>query len=281
MSARQVWVTPPPGLKRLGVRPPLNDYLQSIWARRDFVCALPIGQLRNRNANTALGGLWHLLNPLILAGTYYLIFGIVFGARNDDRNYVTFLVIGLFVFFYTQKSMTGGASTIVANDGIIRNVNLPRAVFPLGSVLAETLTHIPAMGLVLLLAIVTGEDVSVVWLALPLLLLLQAAFNLGLSLFVGRLTFHFRDMQNLLPFIARVWLYMSGVFFAASRVPEGAARQLFEANPAQVFIALHRDLFMEASISGKTLLTAVAWSTVSLVSGFLYFWYREDSYGRD
>ncbi len=268
-------------LQRLGVRPPLREYATALVKRRDFVAALALGQLRSRNANTLLGSLWHLLNPLILAATYYLVFGVFFDARQDVDNYVGFLVTGVFVFHYSQKAMTGGATTIVANAGILKNVNLPRVAFPVGSVLAETLAHLPAVGLLLVLILVTGEGLAASWLLLLPLVLLQGAFNLGLALWVGRLTFHFRDIQNLLPFVMRLLLYVSGVFFAASRVPDGLLRQVFEANPIYVFIALHRALLLDGAAPTRLWLTALAWTAVSLVSGLLFFWSREDSYGLD
>lgn len=271
-----------PELQRLGVRPSLKAYLLALWGRRDFMIALPVSQLRSRNANTLLGGFWHLLNPLVLAATYFLVFGIFFNARDDVDNYVGFLVVGLLVFHYTQKCLTGGATTIVANGAIIRNVTLPRAVFPIGSVIAETLAHLPAVALLLLLALVTGAPLSVAWLLLVPVLVLQAAFNLGLSLWVGRLTFHFRDVQNLLPFVTRLWLYLSGVFFTAERVPEGLLRTLFELNPVHVFIELHRTVLLDgAAPSLGAGLTAVAWAVSALVSGFIFFWSKEDTYGRD
>jgi teichoic acid transport system permease protein len=270
-----------PELQQLGVRPPLKAYLHALWARRDFIVALPVGQLRSRNANTVLGNLWHLLNPLILAATYFLIFGVFFNARDDVDNYIGFLVTGLFVFHYTSKSLTGGANTIVANEGIIRNVNMPRAAFPVGSVLAETLAHLPAMALLLVLVTVTGESPDVAWVLVVPLIALQALFNLGLSLWIGRLTFHFRDVKNVLPFLTRLLLYMSGVFFTIDRVPAGVLQTVFEFNPLQVFINLNRLALLDGTTSAGTWLAAALWTMTSLVSGLLFFWSRENSYGRD
>lgn len=268
-------------LTRLGVRPPLGRYLRMLWDRRDFIVALPVGQLRGRNANTLFGGFWHLLNPAILAGTYYLVFGVFFSARGDVENYIGFLVTGLFVFFYSQKCLTGGASTTVANAGIIKNVNLPRAVFPCGSVLAETLAHLPALALLLAMVLVTGEAVALSWLFLPGLVLIQGVFNLGLAFWVGRLTFHFRDVQNIIPYATRLWLYLSGVFFTVGRVPEGILRDLFEFNPMHVYITAHREILLEGSVSLSTFVAASLWAIITLISGFFFFWASEDRYGRD
>jgi teichoic acid transport system permease protein len=267
-------------LRRLGVRPPLSAYLRSVWRMRDFILALPVSQLRSRDANTALGSFWHLLNPLVLAATYYLVFGVLFDARDDVDNYVGFLITGLFVFYYSQKCLTGGAGTILQNAAIIRSINLPRAAFPIGSVVAETLSHGSALATLLAILLVTGEDMGPTWLLVLPALLLQIGFNLGLAFWVGRLTFYFRDMQNLLPYVTRLLLYLSGVFFTAVRVPEGALRTLFDLNPLQVFISLNRSILLDHSVDLNTWAAAGVWAVFSLVSGFVFFWWRENSYGR-
>lgn len=267
-------------LRRLGVRPPLRRYVASLWSRRDFIVALPMGQLTSRNADTLLGGIWHLLNPLALVGAYYLIFGVIFEARRSIENFAAFLVIGVFVFHFTAKCLNGGAKTIASNGGIIRTVNMPRAVFPVGSVLGELLAHLPALAIMVAFVIATGEPVEPAWGLLVPAVLLQTLFNLGLSFWVGRLTFHFGDVRNMLPFVTRLWLYLSGVFFVGTRIPEGAVRTAFELNPLQVFISLHRQVLLDGTMTANTWVGAAVWTAAALVSGLLFFWWREESYGR-
>lgn len=266
---------------RLGVRPSLVSYCRSLWQRREFVLTMPLGQLQSRNADTALGAVWHLLNPLILAAVFYVVFGVIFEARADVDNYVVFLVTGLFVFTYTQKCLVGGAQAVVSNAGIIRNVNLPRAVFPLGTTISELVMHLPALALLLMLAAATGESPQVSWLLLAPLLALQTLFNLGLALWAARLTFHLRDVQRLLPYATRLWLYLSGVFYTIDRVPEGRARDLFEANPLYLMMDMHRSAIVDGAPTAGQWAALVGWTAVLLVSGLLFFWRGEDRYGRD
>lgn len=266
---------------RLGVRPSLPAYCRDLWRRREFVLTMPLGQLQSRNTDTALGWVWHLLNPLILAGVFYVVFGVIFEARADVDNYVVFLVAGLFVFYFTQKCLVGGAQAVVSNAGIIRNVNLPRATFPLGNTISELLVHLPAIALLLVLAVATGEAPRLSWLALVPLLALQTAFNLGLALWAARLTFHLRDVQRLLPYATRLWLYLSGVFYTVERVPEGWARDAFEANPLHLLMEMHRSALTEGLPTAGQWLALVGWASLLITSGLVFFWRGEDRYGRD
>lgn len=271
---------PADNLVRLGVKPPLGEYLRQIWARRDFAVTVPLGELRAQNMNSVLGSLWHLLNPLLQAGVYYVIFGVLLGARGDADNYVAFLITGLFVFYFTQKAMTAGSRTVISNLPLIQSMSFPRAVLPLSAVLAECLAQLPAIATMLVLVLVTGEPLHLGWLLLVPAYLLQAMFNLGVAFVSARLTFHFRDMEQLLPYFIRLWFYLSGIFFGAERVPEGWLRTLFELNPVYVYITVTRQILLQESHEPRTWLYAVAWALVALLVGFLYFRGHESEYGR-
>lgn len=269
-------------LTRLGTRPRLGPYLRQLWLRREFILTVPLGELRAQHMNTALGSLWHLLNPLINVGVYYLIFGVVLGARDSADNYVGFLVVGLFTFHFVQKATMSGARIIVANLPLLQNLSFPRASLPMAGMLGEMLAQIPAVAVMLLLVAVTGESWAWQWLLVVPSFLLLAAFNLGLAFITGRLTFHFRDIQELLPYLLRIWFYLSGVFFGIEKIPADPPifRQLFRANPAQAFIEFHRGLLLDGSVDTGALSLMVGWALVLLVAGFFFFRQYEAEYGR-
>lgn len=268
-------------LVQLGVKPSLRSYVREVWAKRDFTTTGSFGDLRAQNMNTLFGGIWHLFNPLLLAGVYYIVFGIIFDAADiEGTNYPAFLVIGIFVFTFTQKSMAAGSRTVIANLPLIQSLQFPRVVLPLGAVMTEALAHVPAITMMLLLVMATGEPFTLLW---PLLLpafALQAAFNLGLAMATARMTFHFRDTQQLLPYVTRLWLYLSGVFYSTERIPEGWARTLFELNPVHAFIQLSREILLFQEPQIRTWVISGAWAAFALVGGFFFFRAKEVDYGR-
>jgi len=108
------------GLHRIGARPPLLSYIRQIWERRHFIWALASARSYNRKQNNYLGQLWTVLNPLILAAVYYLVFGVILGTGEGTDNYVGFLVIGIFSFQYFAGTVSAGASSISGNMAMIR-----------------------------------------------------------------------------------------------------------------------------------------------------------------
>lgn len=269
------------GLIKLGQSPRIGPYLRSMWARREFAMAVPLGQLRAQNFDTVLGALWHLLNPLFLAGVYYLVFGVILNTRRDVDNFVAFLTIGVFVFYFTSKCITSGASSITRSVGLIRSINFPRAILPLSSVIGETLAFLPAVLVMLVIALVTGEPPHLTWLLLVPIFAVQMVFNLGLSLVLARMSDHFLDVQQVLPYLIRIWMYFSGVFYVINAsVTNPVLNLALKGNPAHVFITLARDAVLENRTNGKYWAVAVAWAVIVFVGGFIYFKARERSYGR-
>jgi teichoic acid transport system permease protein len=259
----------------------LRAYLRDIWDRRDFVVTVPLGELRAQNQNTVLGSFWHLLNPLFLAGVYYLVFGVIFNAQRGIENYPAFLIIGIFIYTYTGKAATSGARTVVANVKLIQSINFPRSVLPIAAMLAEAYAQLPAVLTMLVLVWLTGGSPSLAWLLIVPALLVQSLFNLGLAFFAARLTFHFRDVQQLLPYLLRVWMYLSGLFYTAEFVLPRAGPTLttvFKANPLYEYMTIARDALIGPGFDPAMWAAATAWAVVVFVAGFLFFRAYEAEY---
>jgi teichoic acid transport system permease protein len=273
-----------PNLRRVGASLPLRDYLTEVWRRREFAITVPLGELKAQNQDTTLGQLWHLLNPLMLIGVYYFVFGVVLGVseRGGVDNYLPFLIVGVIVFNYTRSAVQAGARMIVKNRRLVQFINFPRAILPVSSIVSETVSHFYAVPVMLLLLMLTGEQPRFSWLLLVPIIALQALFNLGLSMMVARFAFHFRDVQNFMPYLLRLWFYMSGVLYpiTAELIGRDWVRLLLQLNPIWSIIEISRDALLDGEFQPAVWGLALAWTLVSLVLGFVYFRRAESEYGR-
>ena len=67
-----------------------------------------------------LGQVWQVLTPLLDAGVYYLIFGLLFEAARGVAHYPAFLITGVFVFAFSERSIVTGSNVMRANLQLIR-----------------------------------------------------------------------------------------------------------------------------------------------------------------
>ncbi|MDX1509871.1 MAG: ABC transporter permease [Nitriliruptorales bacterium] len=275
-----------PSLRPVNAQPGLRLYLEEMWARRSFMVVVPAGDLKARHQDTMLGQLWHMFNPLLLTAVYFLIFDVIVNRSliNEDATYgyLAFLVAGIIPYQYTQKTVMQGARLIISNRSLIQSVRFPRAVLPVSAVIGELMAHGTALFVMLAVILATGVRPSIAWLLVIPITFFQSIFNLGLSFLASRLTFHFRDFQNILPFALRLWFYISGILFEIEQFTQDhpTRRLLLEANPINAFIRLIRDATLEGRTELSAWILALGWTGGLLVAGFFYFRAAETEYGR-
>jgi teichoic acid transport system permease protein len=231
--------------------------------------------------DNVLGNLWHLLNPMLLVAVYFLVFGVLLNTSRGLDNFLGFLTIGVFTFHYSNKSVKAGARSIVANDGLITSIQFPRAILPLATVLGQTAAYLPAVGLMVVIALLTGEAPGWSWLMLLPVLAVQILFNLGLAFFVARLTTQLRDLQNILPFVFRLLFYASGILYTIDgRVTDPVLNAMMKLNPLYAFPALNRQAILGIPAGRIAWISVLTSTAVAFVVGLLYFRAGEQDYGR-
>ena len=162
-----------------------TTYLTQLWDRREFAWFMAMGNLRSRNASTALGLLWWVINPVLQGAVYYIVFGLILGVSRD----LAFLLSGIFVFYFTSTSVTTGANAIIQNRTLLVNLQFPRLIMPMSAVIEAGvgfLASIPALYLIIgpLQYLVNPDKAvwpSAVLLILPLALVAHTSFNFGLA----------------------------------------------------------------------------------------------------
>ncbi|GIF05382.1 ABC transporter permease [Actinoplanes siamensis] len=263
------------------------EYARQLWGYRHFITAHAKAKTVSTLGTTNLGTLWQVLTPAINALVYYIIFGVIIGTGANTTNFVPYLCIGVFVFGFTQATVSQGVNSITGNLGLIRALHFPRASLPLSAALVEIRNFITAMGVLLIIVLITGEPVNLQWLLILPAMVLQAMFNMGMAMGGARLGSKMRDIKQLIPFIMRFWMYASAVLYPVTRFTDhlhGWKLHLVEANPMLVFVELYRHSLMEnVTLAGSPRLLwteAVIWAVVVCGAGFLYFWRGEKGYGR-
>lgn len=252
-----------------------RNYLRELWARREFAWFLATGNLTARNASTSLGLLWWVLNPLIMSGVYYLVFGYIFpGTREGEPAFLAWLLSGMFVFNFTSTALTSGANNILANSKLLVNVRFPRMVLPVAALIESAIGFMTALSIFYVIAWPVNNIRPTAWLlTLPFVLVLNLVFNLGLSALSARLAIPFRDINNLLPHLTRLWLYLSPVIWPLAfleRQP-GWFQAVVHLNPMFDLLSLYRTALMGRPFEPLALWLAVAWAVVAGVGGVLSF----------
>lgn len=305
------------GLRPSASRPPFTAYLRQLWQRRHFIVAYATARNVSMYTDARLGQLWQVLTPLLNASVYYIIFGVIFEAKRGVDHYIAFLVVGVFIFTFTERSILVGSRVMNGNLPLIRALHFPRACLPLAYVIVELEQLLLSMLVLVGIVLATGEPVTWYWLLAVPALLLQTLFNVGAALILARLGAEISDIGQLIPFLTRVWRYFCGVMYSIALLPAALplwVKQVLALNPAAVYISVMRLAVMRSqraeaagtmpynaarcalfrvkeipsmqpychpiATPAQLWISAAAWALAAVVVGLVFFWQAETRYGR-
>jgi teichoic acid transport system permease protein len=258
---------------RVGL-PPIGPYVRELWRRREFALELSRTKLQSQHYDTALGKLWLVLNPMLLALVYFILVDIL---RRGHRPHAFFahLVAGIFAYYFVSGAVRDGVKSVVSGGKLVLNTAFPRTLLPLSTVITSFYRFVPTFLIYIPIHLVSGLPVGLVDLWLIPIVFCLALVAAGLSMFVAALQVYFRDVKSFLPYVLRVWLYASPVLYFAYQVPHGY-KWLLKANPIGSLLSAWSDVLQGGhSPRPVDMLLGLAWGVVLFVCGALFFMSRE------
>jgi ABC-2 type transport system permease protein len=230
-----------------------QNYLSYIYSYKDLIRFLADKEVKVKYKSAVLGRLWSLLYPLLLMMVFTVVFSLIFKVQIE--NFPAFLLCALLPWFYLSFSLSAATTSIVDNSSLIKKTCFPYEVIPLSIVIANLYNFLISLllfsGFLVFFSIIPGWS----WGFLPLVVLLQTVFVLGICLFCSALHTMFRDVKYILELVMLIWFYATPIFYDLSLVPENL-RPFFRLNPLTVFIGLYRDILLYARVPGYQSLLA-------------------------
>jgi teichoic acid transport system permease protein len=271
-----------PGLLPLDAQPRFIRYLRDLWIHRDLAFRMALNDHRSENHGYVLGRLWFLLTPLLRIGVYALVFGVILAGRRPE-NFIVFLAIGIFLFRFIQESITKGSTSLSANQALLHALYFPRAVLPLSAVLRQFLSFRYEATVTFAVVVAVTGSVTSKWLLFAFVLTpLATIFALGGAFLLAPLVTRVRDMTKVLPFVFRLFFYLSGVLFPIGLLVDGyPILRFLPFVPFYAYIGLGRHLLLAPDPDASLLwVSGVLWASTALIVGVLVFIRGEHHYGR-
>src|SRR5215213_10988423 len=209
--------------------------LRELWTYRDLLMILAGRDVKLRYKQTSLGVTWVVLQPLVAALIFSLMFGRFAKLPSDGQPYLLFVFSGLVVWNYFAAVLQRAGNSLITDQRLITKVYFPRLAIPLASTFSAMIDL--CVALVVLGVFMGIYGIAPTWrlAAFPGFVLLAAVTATGVSLWLSALNVKYRDFAHATPFLLQVWMFASPVAYATSIVPE-RFRVIYSLNPAVAFI---------------------------------------------
>jgi ABC-type polysaccharide/polyol phosphate export permease len=260
----------------------LTQRVRDLYAFRYLVRYLASSQLRVERVSFAFGFVWWLLDPLLMIAIWTFVLAGLLGRGHAPGGvpFPLFLMAAMLPWQYMNRTVMIGVSLTLNKELQMRQIAFPRAVFPLSLSISEAVKLLLALAIFPFVALAFGESLSPVQLlAVPLIPIL-IAITVGISWFFAALNFVFRDTQQLLSVLFRLWLFLSPVLYSLIALP-ARVRPIAELNPMCWILVCFRTVLVYHQIPslphvGEAIVAAIVTTTI----GFTFFHMVEPRFAR-
>jgi lipopolysaccharide transport system permease protein len=232
-------------------------------------------ELLGRYNGSALGIAWAVLTPVVMITIFTFIFAGIFGARfgasSSHWDYALYLFCGLLPWTMFQESVQQSASTIIVHANLVKRVVFPLETLPAAQVFAAVGNQLFATVGLLIATLAIQRELHLTTLWLPVLLLPQLLFALGVAWLIASLGVFLRDIAQGITLLLMAWMYLTPIIYPESIVPD-RFRLLINVNPFTPLVRSYRRIFLDGAPPdwrGLAYFTAVA----ILVCLFGYWWF--------
>ncbi len=230
----------------------MGGYSSAIWRCRYFWLSLVKMDLHARYRGSVLGMGWSLLQPIAMTMIFCVVFSQIF--HEDATEYAPFVLTGLAFWAYTQFCILNGCLCFFQGESYIRQYPAPMAIYPLRTVLGAAFHLVLALGVSVVLAIITLHTFHLgALLTLVPTLLLLLMFGWGLSLLGGLATVFFRDTKHLAEVGLQIVFYLTPIMYRPRLLQHERLAWLLEWNPLMPFLSLLRCVIVEGHVPSPIL----------------------------
>jgi lipopolysaccharide transport system permease protein len=248
--------------------------LRELYQYRALLWALTMRELKARYRASVLGFLWTFLNPTLNMAVYVLVFGVLM--TNSVDRYPYYLFCGLIPWIFFSSSVLGGTTSVSDRRDLLTKVRFPAQVLPATVVLTNLINFLLSLPLLFLLGAFYGDPPSWHLVLLPVVLLVQTMFTLGVTYFLSALNVAFRDLQHIVANLVQMLFFLTPVLwslndikpfdrFGVSMTADEARAAMVYGNPMAAVMSAWRDIFYVHQVPAWQPLLSVACLSLALL----------------
>lgn len=244
--------------------------IKDLFTHRRYLFGSFWAEFRYRYAGTALGIFWFIVDPLLDALIYTVVFTQLAGIRTGGGkgiDYAVFLMAALFPWLTFSRIITFGSNSLNAGSLYLRRLAIPPSIFIAKDTLVSLLSLLIYMIVLMLINPLLGHSLSWNLIFIPFVAILLALLGFGMSLILGHLRVFFPDVGEILQPLTQLWRWTLPINYSYDILPDWL-RRIMQFNPPYLFIKSFRDIIVDRTApSPITWVYMLAWVVFFFVIG--------------
>jgi len=243
---------------------------QELREYRDLFYFLVWRDIKAFYAQTVLGFLWAIIQPVLQILIFTIILGNVAQLSSDGIPYALFVSVAIIPWTYMSQTIGLSSQSLVQGGNMLGKIYFPRLIFPISPVLSKLVDF--GISILIVICLLLYYRVAPTWnlLFFPVFFLLMISIPMGAGLWFSSLAIRFRDVKQAMPFFIQMLMYSAPIVYSASSIPE-TYRILYSLNPIVGVIEGYRACLLGTPIPWLYIIPGMITAAILLISGAYYF----------
>lgn len=243
-----------------------------IFKHKKIIYSTTLHDLKSKNAGSIFGVVWLFLYPILFLAMYAFVYLMIFKIRLDVMSpyeYVMLIFCGLIPFLSFAEALGRGVNSVTSNSNLIKNTLFPIEFAPVNVVLSSQVLLFVGF-IMLFIVMIFFDKVGIAYIYLPLIVILQVMFTIGLVWILSTLNVFFRDLGQIIGLVILMLMMISPIAYTEDMIPEGM-RGILYINPLYYMIMLYQKIFMFNELDIKLLGIFSILSLLHFIIGYYFF----------
>jgi lipopolysaccharide transport system permease protein len=254
--------------------PSIRSLLAELWAYRSLVWAFSSRDLKVKYFQTIFGPLWVVLTPLITVGVMTFVFGLMIKVPSDDLPYLVFYLVAIVPWLAFIAVFNQTMTSLEAHGSLLSKIYFPRLVIGASYAVNGTIDFLVGFVAAMIAAAAYGILTPQFVLAMPVLLVIQMAWALGLGFLLAPYNAQYRDVKHVIPLFIQLYYFASPILYPVSVAPSWM-HWMYTVNPLAVVVTAYRSLLNGHALDWAGLAWALFASLAVLALGAVAFMRKE------
>ncbi|MCZ2393631.1 MAG: ABC transporter permease [Chitinophagales bacterium] len=248
------------------------DYLKNVYHYRNLILVLVKRDFKIKYAQTLLGFLWVILQPLTGVAIFTFFFKILLDTSSwsTEIPYHIYAFCGMIAWIFFSNSLQSAGTSLLQEEELIKKVYFPKLVLPIVRTIGSMFDFFISAAVLIVIAMFSGVSISYCIIFAPFILILTAIIALSVSIWMSALTIRFRDFHHIIPYLIGFGIWLTPVFYPTTIIPE-SYKWLIYINPMAGVIDLFRWSFFSTTAPSGLVALGFIIPVLLFISGVIYF----------
>jgi lipopolysaccharide transport system permease protein len=247
-----------------------NLNLVEIIKYRELIMAFFFRDFKVRYAQSILGVLWAIINPLVSILILSFVFGTILNTETNGVDHLLFTAVGMSAWSFFSFVISESTSVIVNHQFLVTKIYFPKIILPISKIILGLFDIVMTLIIITILMFIKDYAFSISILYLPLVLFYSIFVGFSFSIWASALSVRFRDFIHIVPLGLRIGIYLAPIAYSSDLVPEKYLA-LYCLNPIVGLVDLYRWSFLNFPFNYQSFYFSFAITSLILISGLLYF----------